>query len=476
MTDPDILNKVIPRTRRAFAAGVAVAFLVLACTIFAGLLYVRSLVREQIILRDAEALYATTLMEQLDLSPEDGLEVRTDMQIGFDAAVRASRLRGVMGIRFFDTQGRFDDSFPATIMPRPLEQEEFDAVHRFRPHGSFNPSTPMDSIFIYREQFQTGKIGSVSTLQVTIPLHQRDLHKLVGVAQFIIEGHSIGAEFRRLDIRLAQIGLSTLAVSGSLLLAMLWPAFRRAEQLHRQVALHSDRLQRANDELALTARISAVGAVSAHLMHGLKNPLASLSQFVSRNDTASNDADAQEWKDALSASRRMQTLVEHTLEVLSDVQGEVSYELTVPELGVELKRRVSTFAADRKVAVAFESEGECKLSSRTANLASLVLVNLLENAIEATPGGGTVSLSVSRHSDRLRFRVQDEGCGFPEDQRGHLFLPGKSTHEGGSGIGLAISKQIADYLEADLDLAESSEHGCTFVFEMSLKVCQELLK
>ena len=84
----------------------------LAATILSGLLFVRGLVREQIAQRDAEALHATTLMEQLDAAALNGKEVRDDAQIGFDAAVLASRLKGVMGIRFFDTERQVPGFIP----------------------------------------------------------------------------------------------------------------------------------------------------------------------------------------------------------------------------------------------------------------------------------------------------------------------------------------------------------------------------
>jgi signal transduction histidine kinase len=104
----------------------------------------------------------------------------------------------------------------------------------------------------------------------------------------------------------------------------------------------------------------------------------------------------------------------------------------------------------------------------------LILTNLIENAIEATPAGDTVTLSAARESGRLRFRVRDKGSGFPAHLREHLFLPCKSTREGGSGIGLAISKQIADHLGAKLELAESSTLGCEFVLELPVSACEEL--
>jgi signal transduction histidine kinase len=165
--------------------------------------------------------------------------------------------------------------------------------------------------------------------------------------------------------------------------------------------------------------------------------------------------------------------VEQTLEVLGDARGEPTYELSVKDLVTDVQKRVATATGRRQVKLAVQPEGTCTFSSRTANLASLVLVNLLENAIEATSTGGTVSLSVAREAERLRFRVRDEGPGFPEHLRQNLFLPCKSTREGGSGIGLAICKQIADHLGAKLELAESSPKGCTFVLELPVSACEE---
>lgn len=467
------VTKIIPRTRWAYGLGIAVALGVLASTILLGLLFVRGLVREQIAQRDAEALYATTLMEQLDFVEMNDGQVRSDEQIGFDAAVNASRLKGVIGIRFYDTKGVFADSFPPTIQPQPLDRVAVLQVGALKPHSRFRRATPLSDVFIYLPQFTNGPAVFVPTLELTVPLHRSDSKTCLGAAQFIVEGKSIADEYTRMDHRLIQFAGMMFATAGLLLAAMLWPAFRRVEKLNLDLASRSERLQRANEELALAARVSAVGAISAHLMHGLKNPLASLSQFVSRHDHPDTGSDSEEWQDALTASHRMQALVERTLEVLSDVRGEPTYELTVKDLEDDVQKQVAAAAARRKVELATHAEGSCTLSSRTANLTGLILVNLLENAIEATPPGWTVSLSVAVEGDRLRFRVRDEGAGFPEHLRGHLFLPCKSTREGGSGIGLAISKQIAEYMDAKLELAESTPQGCVWLLDFSLSVCQE---
>jgi signal transduction histidine kinase len=464
-------EKVVQRTRWAYGLGLLVALGVLATTLLSGLLLVRGLVRQQISQRDAEALYATTLMEQLDLVEMNDGQIRSDEQIGFDAAVNASRLKGVIGIRFYNTKGDFTDSFPPTIQPQTLNRVAVQQVALLKPHSHFRRATPLSDIFIYLPQFTNNPAVFVPILEVTVPLHRSDSGTCVGAAQFIIEGGSIASEYMRMDRRLQQFAAFLFAIAGLLMVTLLWPTFRRIEKLNRNLALHSERLQRANEELALAARVSAVGAISAHLMHGLKNPLASLSHFVSRQNPGNTSPDPGAWQDALTASHRMQALVERTLEVLCDVRGDPTYELTVKELVSDIQKNVAALVAQRKIELITHAPCDCTLSSRTANLVSLILVNLTENAIEATPFRGTVALSVSKEEERLRFRVRDTGAGFPEHLRAHLFLPCKSTRECGSGIGLAISKQIADYLEANLELEESTPQGCVWLLELPLSFC-----
>jgi len=488
------LENLMPRTGRAFALGLGLALLVLAATIFAGWLTVRSLVRQQIAQRDAEGFHATTLMEQLDArnGPEGEL-LTTDEEIGFKAAMLASRLEGVMGIRFFTPELKFKDAVPGTIQPSPLSTEARAAVARLRPHSRYLPETPFNDIFIYLPQFATGAVARVPTLEITVPLHRPDGQELAGAAQFIVEGQTIAGEYARLDRHLALMAALFFAVAGALLTAMLWPAFRRVERLNRELGQRNERLLRANRELSLAARASALGAVSAHLMHGLKNPLASVSQFITSHGngdprTAQGGDEAQ---DALDAARRMQMLVEQTLEVLSDDRGEPGYDLALDELLDSVRKRVEPAATQRGVVLAVERTGTEDptelpvLPSRVANLVSLILVNLLENAIQVTPSGrrvrlgasfaaasptGTRELGGAVEHRSFRVEVRDQGPGFPEHLRAELFLPCRSTRQGGSGIGLAISKRLADHLGARLELKESSAAGCLFILDLPLRL------
>jgi signal transduction histidine kinase len=457
------------RSRRTYALGIVAMLVILAITVLVGWLMARVLVRQLILQRDAELLYATTLMEQLDARTENGREpLLSDEQIGFDAAILASRLRGVLGIRFFTPSGEFSDAFPASIQPQPLETEPLRAIQSLKHHSRYRAETPLSEVFIYLPAFSTGRVDRVPIVEVTVPLHRREGTNLAGAAQFLVEGQTVVREFRALDRHLAGLAGQTLLIAGVLLAVMLWLTFSQVERLNRELTERNQRLIRANEELAAAARTSALGAVSAHLMHGLKNPLASLSQFVRNHGDAPPESGEHDWEDAIRASRRMQALVEQTLEVLADAQGQPLYELTTRELAESVRAHLAHTANQRHVRLSVDVTVARPLSSRVANLLQLILSNLVENALQATPPGKTVRLSLRHQADSLEFTVADEGPGFPPHLRERLFLPCKSTREGGSGIGLTLCKQLADHLGASLELVEPEGGGCVFTLRLPL--------
>jgi signal transduction histidine kinase len=157
----------------------------------------------------------------------------------------------------------------------------------------------------------------------------------------------------------------------------------------------------------------------------------------------------------------MQGLINQVVSVLREDQTGAHYEITLAELGEIVSGRVQPLAQQAGVTVQWRWEAEASLPNRVAHLTALILVNLAQNAVQATPSGGTVRLSAAR-PDRsgLVFEVSDEGPGFPASQT--PFVPCRSRKEGGSGLGLALSKQLANHLGAALDLHKNTPGGCIF--------------
>ena len=127
-----------------------------------------------------------------------------------------------------------------------------------------------------------------------------------------------------------------------------------------------------------------------------------------------------------------------------------------------LSRRHSASAAEREIRLAVTGSLPGCLANREANLTLLILENLLNNAIQATPRGKCVELSAQPDDGQVIFRVSDEGAGLPSHVRERLFSPVRSTKEGGSGIGLTICRQLALHIGASLDLESSTVNGTVF--------------
>jgi signal transduction histidine kinase len=275
----------------------------------------------------------------------------------------------------------------------------------------------------------------------------------------------VAREFARLDGRLLwQAGLvlvGALAITGS---ALGW-AFRRLDLSNRLLARRTEDLQRANQELARSARIASLGAVTAHLIHGLKNPVTGLQSFVaSRPDAGAADDEA--WRDALAATRRMQGLIDHVVGVLREHESDLAYEVSLREVGEAVLGRVHAFAQARNVRLALEGNPSVTVDNRTSGLLALLLTNLMENGIEATPGGRQVTLRLGTDGDRYYAEVADEGTGLAPEVRGRLFQPQRSTKEGGSGLGLAITRQLALALGGEVRLLSTAADGTVFRAEL----------
>ena len=257
--------------------------------------------------------------------------------------------------------------------------------------------------------------------------------------------------------------MAFLAAGLVLVAAIAW-SFRRLNHAHRLLAERTESLLTANQELALAAKTSAVGAVTSHLIHGLRNPLAGLQNFVAglgANLADHPDADLQQ---AIAATRRMQTMINEVVGVLREEEGAGQYEIPVTELVEMISGRVQALCRERGVELVTSLQAEAILPNRAANLVALILANLVQNAVEATPRGKVVRLSLTQVGENLLAELRDQGCGFPADRS--VFAPCQSGKEGGSGIGLAISKQLANHLGAGLELSLNSPAGCVFVLSL----------
>ena len=206
-------------------------------------------------------------------------------------------------------------------------------------------------------------------------------------------------------------------------------------------------IARANEELLATERLATIGKMAAHVTHEIRNPLSSMALNVEllEDDLAG----------ASEESRELLRAIRREVERLTALSGQyLSFARRGPQrLEVEDLREVVDEAAEF-VRRELEQQGvTLEIKSATEPVPAKVdeaqikqaLYNLIRNAREAMPGGGTVSVSVNRATGGgADIIVADEGVGLDEATRARLFEPFFTTKSNGTGLGLAITRQIIE--------------------------------
>jgi signal transduction histidine kinase len=279
----------------------------------------------------------------------------------------------------------------------------------------------------------------------------------LGFAQYLIDARGLALELERLDRQLLRQTTTTILIGDSLVALVLLLAYWLLQRAQRTISERGERLTRANLELALAAKASVLGQISAHLLHGLQGPVAGLRSLALDNKSSSGD-----WASAAIYADKLQTLVQEALDLLRDNQAGATFELSASELAAAVTRQSARMAASRGIELRVSAHFPESLDSHQAGLVCLIVANLLDNALQASTRGSSVSADFITKDGHLFATVSDQGHGIPPERQRRLFEPGCSSKTNGSGIGLSLSRLLALHLGGDLELLESSPIGTSF--------------
>jgi signal transduction histidine kinase len=435
---------------------------VFAAVVVAVTLQLRAGVKEQILRREAGTLAAVASMQLENSAAEYGAVDLAEVPGALLVAVlKTAKLRGVVGVRVFDAKGGLNSSDgilgemdppEAADWARVVAGEAFARVHRRAPRGD---------VFLLPEA-----AAGEGLVEAWVPLHRSGTARPIGAAQFWLRGGAIDAEIGAHDERLwLQGAIAWAAGSWVIVMALSW-AFRRLAAANRELRSRTEDLERANRELMLAAKTSALGTVAAHLMHELKNPIAGLEVFMAGQAEGTSGGRGDSGNELAAASeltRRLRSMVNDVVAVLRDEQTGAAFDLTCAEVVEIVQAKVRPEVEQTGVRLESTASTEVTLAGRRANLVTLVLRNLIQNALEATPRGGAVRVSGGLAADgRVQFLVEDGGPGLPPAVRERLFQPCPTSKAGGSGLGLALSHQLAQQAGGRLELVRSDLQGTSF--------------
>jgi signal transduction histidine kinase/CheY-like chemotaxis protein len=233
-------------------------------------------------------------------------------------------------------------------------------------------------------------------------------------------------------------------------------------------------LEQARDEAERASR--AKSDFLSRMSHELRTPMNAMLGFAQLIEMSGSDPKLQRWAHEIgSAGAHLLKLIEDLLDLSRIEAGKVSMRIVPLELAPLLDEAV-------RIVQAALPQQTARLERRLPPVLPLVLgdivrlkqilVNLLTNAAKYTPGGGRIVVAAELCADaRVRVAVHDQGLGIPREQIERLFQPferlgREATDIEGTGVGLALSKRLADLMGCDIGVESVEGQGSTFWLDM----------
>lgn len=280
------------------------------------------------------------------------------------------------------------------------------------------------------------------------------LRRMAADARAVV-GHAPGTTVKASDDELRSIGVYFRALMAS-------------------VAESRATLAESRNRLVNAEKLASVGKLAASVAHEMRNPLSSMKMWLYsiRKTAGAEPSLDRKYQILADEITRLESIVRNILEfsrppVLklrprSIVQViDRTLEILHPWLETKKTRVVRHHAAGQPLVVADSEQ------------LKQVFVNLLDNAAEAMPQGGEVSISSNVETDgrglaSVVVRVHDTGHGIPDDVRSRLFEPFFTTKEQGTGLGLCIAANIMAEHGGQLVLESSTPSGSTFAVRLPI--------
>jgi two-component system, NtrC family, sensor histidine kinase HydH len=268
----------------------------------------------------------------------------------------------------------------------------------------------------------------------------------------------IGPE--QLEGRLRRYALSSALALGGLVLslALTW-------NLRRNLRRQRQEQERLQDALRRSEHLAALGRLLAGVAHEVRNPLAGIRSTIQLWQRLPDAAHTPESLEAIIAAvDRLNAIVSRLL-YFSRADNAERHPVHLNEILNETLDLLAAQAKNQGIVLERDLATDLPPVVGSANALRQVVLNLLTNAFQAMPHGGRLRCSSRfRPQGRLaEVRVADTGPGVPEEVRAHLFEPFVTTRPDGTGLGLALCREIVQSHGGRIELETAGATGTTFL-------------
>jgi len=344
-----------------------------------------------------------------------------------------------------------------------------------------DPSLPMPIRGLRAEAYNSGKVVVENDFpQSDWKKFMPDGHvqlKSVLFAPLMIEQRPVGViglanklgGFTKRDAEMAMAfgEIASVALANSKMLEML-------EENEKELKMHSEHLEGLVEErtkqLKDSERLATVGQTAGMVGHDIRNPLQAITGdvYLVKTELASTP-ESEEKKSALESLQEIEKNIDYINKIVADLQDfarplkpnaeETDLKLIIDEL---LKKN----GLPENVKVNVKVETEAKKVVADCTFINRIMYNLVNNAVQAMPNGGTLTIHAYKEVKDVIITVKDTGIGIPEAVKGKLFTPMFTTKAKGQGFGLPVIKRMTEALGGTVTFESQEGKGTTFMIRL----------
>ena len=234
------------------------------------------------------------------------------------------------------------------------------------------------------------------------------------------------------------------------------------EESCRTLQAQSERIIAIEEQLRRSEKLSTLGEMAAVLAHEIRNPLGSIrgTAEILRDDYRPGDPKHEFIEIQIKETERLNHVVEDFLRMARQQPMEL-HDCSIREELETIVTLVAKDAQDRGVSLRLEpSTGEAVILGDGEKLRQAFL-NIIINALQATPSGGSVGIACRRTATGHEIRFVDSGSGIAAEALTKIFEPFYTTKPDGTGLGLAVTRKIIEGHGGTLEIESENGTGTT---------------
>jgi two-component system sensor histidine kinase HydH len=219
-----------------------------------------------------------------------------------------------------------------------------------------------------------------------------------------------------------------------------------------------------------TTSLAAIGRAVFEVAHDMKTPLMAIGGFATQvsRELGQDDPKQKKLNVVIQETARLEAMIREMLDFGRPLEMRIK-EANLNDLVRESIGVVRPITENTGVELKTDLEGSLPLLLVDAQKVKQVLLNLLTNALEVSPGGSSIIVKTVKDHDWVKLLVIDSGLGIDEKDGKNIFKPFFTKKGRGTGLGLPIVKKIVEAHEGDVCFDPNVEKGVTFTVRFPVR-------